>query len=200
MSVSSNASADPVSEMQLRRFHEFRRKSLARQFCYGDRLKNVRKYNKMVESVLAFVTASTVVGLGVWKFAPAILLEIIIAIFAVLALILSIIKTQWNLVAEIRRYSLLHYSYSLIETDFEELEFSVERTKNMTADEFEAQVVAALRRRKKIIQDEDPDIKERICQNDYVKRVDVLLPEENWSLTYIPPAERLSKITKDGGI
>jgi hypothetical protein len=188
-----------ISEKQLQIFDDLRRKSLARQLYYGDRLKDVRKKNKIIEGILTFVTAGTIVSLSIWRFIPALFLELTTSIFALLALILSIIKTQWKLAEEIERYSQLLYSYRLIQADFEEIEFSITRTKDMSNDDFKELYAAAWRRRHKVIENEDLDIDEKTIQNKLKARVDVLLPEENWRLAYISPRERLSKIQKDEG-
>ncbi|HSL44505.1 MAG TPA: hypothetical protein VK897_13800 [Anaerolineales bacterium] len=183
----------PISSELRKEYCEKRKEALAKQYCYGDRLKRITRRNRWLEAGLAVFTGGTFLSFLADLAVPASFLIVLTGIFGMVAFILSMIKSIWSVNEELQSYSELYTTYSLISIEFEELADLVRTDENLEERVFGEKFAEAIRLRKRIIDKEDTDIDTRINQVEIMNRVNQSLPAEKCAPQYISTKRRVSQ-------
>lgn len=181
----------PISPTAEKDFYGKRRKFLAKQFYYGDRLEQFSHYNKLLEASLSLFTGGTLIGLLGNLAVPTLDLNRLAAIFSIIAFLLSIVKNIWGIDKLVQRYNELYTTYLHISTELDELVDLVRTDKKISDTSLLDKTIAAARVRKQIIDKEDLRIDTNISDPKILERVNKNLPEESRTLEYIPLEKRL---------
>lgn len=180
-------------------FYEKRREALAKQYYYGDRCSTLRRRARYMEGTLSIATGGTFVSYLGNLAVPEPIVVVLTGVFGIVAFLLSVIKTQWDIEKDIERYSQLHSAYSLTSFKYDELADMIMITsrdveglsQDKLLSDFCDKFIEVRNLKEKIHGKEDSKVDAIIEHASYVQRVDTKLPEERRTLTYVPLQERL---------
>lgn len=182
-----------VKQKDLNLYVNLRKQATCRRLFYNDSLTKLKRQYIWIDGILSFVSGGTLLGLAAWKVLPEIFLVVFSSFLAVVVLAFTILKTTLKYPEKIDRYNKLVNTYWLMNSQFEELEFTLARTSDMTSNEFIQRATTIWRAKDQSGVQEDPDIDDRSGKSPYPERAEKIL-QGILDLEYRAPVERVPQI------
>lgn len=168
-----------IPDKWLKKLHEKRRLVLARKCYYELFLNRYKRFNTTIEIVLA-LTSGTVLTLGIWNLLfPQQIKLYLVAIATLITVVIGILKPILRLSDKIDENRVLLENYKRGFEGFSELASIIEKDKLLTVEEFKKMYATISR----VIGETGPD--EDKLGRFYNKRVNKMLPEDSWKISYI---------------
>jgi hypothetical protein len=179
---------EAIPDDWLKKMHDSRRLALGRKYYYEAKMNAFKRINMLLEVILAF-TSTSVISQPLWglllsQSGVTIVTAFAAAITAILGVLQPIIRLSEKIDANITLFE----AYKRLSDQFDELEFTIQKDKLLTFEEFKKIYALALRG----IENSESGL---VKLSNYHKRiVEKDLPVNHWKISYISPQKTLQSL------